>query len=197
MNASSVGMTDLHLFERLRDPGDGDAWGLFDLRYGPRIRAWCLHWGLQSVDAEDLCQQLLLKLLDKMRTFDHDPSRSFLPWLKTLVHHAVCDFLERRAHAPRGSGDPRVAELLGQLEAREDGVLWLENQRRRDLLEVALERVRRRVACSTWDTFAATALEDRSPAEVASRIGVPVDRVYDLKGRVLKMLRQEVRRLEA
>jgi DNA-directed RNA polymerase specialized sigma24 family protein len=72
----------------------------------------------------------------------------------------------------------------------------LEDQRRRDLLEMAFRRVRRQVAPSTWDAFAATTLEARSSAEVASGMGVPVHRVYDLKRRVLRMLRKEVRRLQ-
>jgi DNA-directed RNA polymerase specialized sigma24 family protein len=72
----------------------------------------------------------------------------------------------------------------------------LEEQCRRDLLETACHRVRQRVARSTWTAFVATAIEDRSPAEVASSIGAPVNRVYVLERRVLQMLRDEVRRLE-
>jgi RNA polymerase sigma-70 factor (ECF subfamily) len=196
MNANSLWALDLHLLERLRDPGDGDAWGLFDRRYGPCIRAWCLRWGLQVVDAEDLCQQLLLKLFGKLRTFVYDPDREFLPWLKTLVRHAVCDFLERQSRTVQGSGDDRVAGLLGQVEARQDVAQRLEEQFDLALLETACSRVRRRVAPSTWDALAGTVLEGRSPSEVASRLGMPVDRVYDLKGRGLRLLRQEVRRLQ-
>ena len=55
--------TSLTLLDRLRrDPKDQAAWSEFVARYGPRILQWCRGWGLQESDAQDVTQDVLLKL---------------------------------------------------------------------------------------------------------------------------------------
>jgi RNA polymerase sigma-70 factor (ECF subfamily) len=61
------------------------------------IRAWCVKWGLQSSDADDVAQDVLLKLLNAMRNFRYDPSRSFCAWLRTVTQSALSDFAAGRA----------------------------------------------------------------------------------------------------
>ena len=81
--------TSLTLLDRLRrDPKDQAAWSEFVARYGPRILRWCRGWGLQESDAQDVTQDVLLKLNGLMARFVYDPSGSFRGWLKTLAHHA-------------------------------------------------------------------------------------------------------------
>jgi DNA-directed RNA polymerase specialized sigma24 family protein len=57
-------------------PADQAAWAEFADRYGRKIYGWCRQWGLQEADAEDVTQQVLLKLADKMRTFILHAARS-------------------------------------------------------------------------------------------------------------------------
>src|SRR5262245_21503678 len=95
-----------------RDPGNQEAWGEFVAHYGPKIYHWCLRWGLQEADAQDVTQDVLLRLAQKMRHFTYDPSRSFRAWLRTLAHHAWSDFVAARGRPGLGSGDSGVAELL-------------------------------------------------------------------------------------
>ena len=58
-------------------------------RYGPQILRWCRRWDLQEADAEDVTQDVLLKLHGLMATFSsYEASESFRARLKTLVHHA-------------------------------------------------------------------------------------------------------------
>ena len=64
--------------------GPGDHVGLdgFVELYGSRIRGWCRRWGLQEADAEDVTQDVLLRLAQKLGTFQYDPARSFRGWLE-------------------------------------------------------------------------------------------------------------------
>ena len=56
--------TSLTLIMRVQqNPADLQAWDKFVQRYHPIIRAWCLRWGSQPSDADDVAQQVLLKLL--------------------------------------------------------------------------------------------------------------------------------------
>jgi RNA polymerase sigma-70 factor (ECF subfamily) len=69
-------------------PTDQAAWSEFNERYGRKIYGWCRHWHLQQADAEEVTQEVLLKLIQKLRTFRFDPARSFRAWPKTVAHHA-------------------------------------------------------------------------------------------------------------
>src|SRR5262249_15505215 len=111
--------TRVTFLERLRqDPVDQAAWDSFVERYGPPIYRGCRQWKLQDADAEDVTQEILANLAQKLRDFHYDPSRSFRSWLKTIAHHAWRDFVDsRRGRA--AAGDSQVRELMQTLEARE------------------------------------------------------------------------------
>jgi RNA polymerase sigma factor (sigma-70 family) len=189
--------TRITLLGRLRrDPTNQAAWAEFVDQYGPKIYAWCRKWSLQEADAQDVTQNVLLKLARKMGEFVYDPSRSFRAWLKTLTYHAWSDFLDSRRRPGQGSGDSGVAEILLSVEAREDLVRQLEEEFDRELLNEAMLRVRLRVAPQTWQAFTLTALEGLPGAEAAKRIPMQVAQVFVAKRRVQKMLREEVARLE-
>jgi RNA polymerase sigma-70 factor (ECF subfamily) len=56
---------------------DQAAWSGFVARYGPKILHWCRRWRLQEADAEDVTQDVLLKLHGRMATFSYEASESF------------------------------------------------------------------------------------------------------------------------
>jgi RNA polymerase sigma-70 factor (ECF subfamily) len=188
--------TRVTLLTRLRqDPTDQAAWDVFVERYGRHIYRWCRQWKLQDADAEDVTQDILVKLAQKLRAFTYDPSRSFRGWLKTLAHHAWRDFVDspRRAQA---AGGGRVWELMQTLEAREDLIQKLEEAFDHEVLEVAKVRVRLRVAPQTWEAFRLVALEGMPVAEVAATVQMQVAMVYVARSKVQKMLQEEIHKLE-
>ena len=158
--------------------------------------AWCQRWNLQEADAQDVTQNVLVKLAEKLRDFDYDPTKSFRAWLKTVAQHACSDFLHGKNRPGVGSGDSHIGRLLLNAEAREDLVKHLEREFDREILEEAMLRVRLRVAPQTWEAFWLTAFEGLSGAEAAGRIPMQVAQVYVAKRRVQKMLQEEVTRLE-
>jgi RNA polymerase sigma-70 factor (ECF subfamily) len=189
--------TRITLLGRLRrDPTNQAAWAEFVEHYGSKIYGWCRKWNLQEADAQDVTQNVLLKLAQKLREFTYDPERSFRAWLKTLTYHAWSDFLESRQRPGLGSGDSRVGDMLHSVEARDDLVKHLEAEFDREVLEEAMVRVRLRVAPQTWQAFTLTALEGLSGAEAAQRIPMQVAQVFIAKRRVQKMLQEEVAKLE-
>src|SRR5262245_39273485 len=189
--------TRLTLLNRLRqDPSDQAGWDVFVERYGRHIYRWCRQWKLQDADAEDVTQDILLKLAQKVRAFTYDPSRSFRGWLKTLAHHAWRDFINspRRTQA---AGDGQVWKVMQSLEAREDLIQKLQQAFDHELLEAAKVRVRLRVAPHTWEAFRLVALEGVPAAEVADTVRMQVAMVYVAKSKVQKMLQEELQKLEA
>jgi RNA polymerase sigma-70 factor (ECF subfamily) len=189
--------TSITLLGRLQsNPEDKEAWSEFVQRYGRIIFRWCRHWNLQEADAEDVTQNVLLRLTRKMPQFVYDQSRSFRAWLKTLTHHAWIDFVNSRQNRTQGSGDTETLQILQSVEAREDLEKHLDEAFDRELLDEAITRVRDRVAPNTWEAFRLTAIEGLSGAEAAQRVPMQVAQVFVARRRVQKMLQEEVSKLE-
>jgi len=189
--------TDVTLLARLRhDPKDQAAWADFVARYGPKILGWCRRWRLQQADAQDVTQEVLLKLNRLMATFDYDPAGSFRAWLKTLARHAWCDFVAQRLRADRGRGNRQMVAFLESPQAGADLAEDLQDEFRRELLDRAMARVRPRVASRAWDAFRLTALEGWSGSAAGAHLQMKVAQVYMAKSRVTKRIEEEVRRLE-
>jgi RNA polymerase sigma-70 factor (ECF subfamily) len=188
--------TSITLLTRLRQvPADQAAWAQFTQRYGRKIYAWCRQWDLQEADAEDVTQNVLLKLAEKMQTFQYDREGSFRAWLKTVARHAWSDYLSGRKAAVAAGGSQAV-ELLHTVEAREDLVRRLDEEFDRELLDEAAARVRQRVTPRTWQAFERTAVQGQSGAEAAAALGMKVATVFVARSKVQKMLQEEIRKLE-
>jgi RNA polymerase sigma-70 factor (ECF subfamily) len=194
---ASLPPTRVTLLARLRQhPTDQAAWAVFVECYGRHIYRWCRQWKLQHADAEDVTQDILLKLSQKLRAFAYDPSRSFRGWLRTLTHHGWRDFVDSPRRAQAAADDGQVWELRQTLEAREDLVQRLQEAFDHELLEAAQVRVRLRVAPHTWEAFRLLALEGLPVAAVAAKVQMQVAMVYVAKSKVQKLLREEIQRLE-
>ncbi len=192
MDDGGIPRTSVTLLDDLkRAPTDQAAWSRFVDRYGPCMISWCHRWGLQEADALDVSQQVLLKLSEKLRDFDYDPSRTFRGWLKTIVHHAWRDWLEHRNRRLQGSGDTAIQELMLEIDAIDDLAGQLEREHRGELLNVALRRIQGRVEPKTWEAFRLLALEGLAASEVSSRLQISVAAAYMAKSRVMAMLREE------
>ena len=193
---TSVSRTSSTLLTLLKNPADGQAWGEFVDRYGPRVYRWCQARGLQQADCEDVTQQVLTKFVQTARRFEYDRSKSFRAWLKTLTRHAVADLFADFARF-RGSGDSQVLERLQQAEADEDLERALNEEFERELLEGALYLVQLRVEPATWRAFQMTTFEGRPAAEAAAELNMSVAAVYMAKSRVQKMVKEEIQAMES
>lgn len=191
------GSTRATLLARLRQaPSDQAAWGEFVAHYGPAVRAWCRRWGLQEADVEDVTQNVLLRLSVKLPEFAYDRTKSFRAWLKVLTGNACRDYLRRVAAATAGSGDTAVRDLLESAPAQADLEARLDEAFDRELLAVAAEAVKARVAPQTWEAFRLTAVDGLPGAEAAARIPMQVSQVYVAKRRVQKLLQEELAKLD-
>jgi RNA polymerase sigma factor (sigma-70 family) len=197
MESTAASLTSSTLLGRLRrDPTDQQAWTVFVQRYGPKIYRWCRTWKLQEADAQDVTQNVLGRLAQKMGTFVYDPDRSFRGWLRTLTHHALSEFVADRQKRSRGKEDLTALSQLASVTARDDLVRGLGEEFDKELMEEAMSRVQLRVASHMWEAFRMTAMEGLSGAEVAVRLGMKVATVYTAKSKVNRLLQLEVQRLE-
>jgi RNA polymerase sigma factor (sigma-70 family) len=193
MPSNPIDDTSLTLMMRLqKSPTDVRAWGEFVERYGPMIRAWCLKWGLQDSDADDVVQEVLVKLFAAIRKFQYDATRSFRAW---LTQHAWSDFIAARRKDPGRYACP-IDLAADSTEAQSDLERQIEDAFDAELLELALNRVKKRIKAATWDAFQLTVLDGLSGAAAAAKLQIPVAHVFVAKSRVQRMLQEEARILK-
>src|SRR5262245_3562755 len=169
-------------------PGRDGAWETFEARYAPLIRTWCARRGLRGADADDLTQDILLKLFDRLPTYDRTRGR-FRDWLAVLVRNAALDWLRARQRRPgdqgAGGGDGRLDGLC-DLSGPDELAIALEGGIGYEVAQL-VEEVRRR-ARDSWPAFAGHTLEGRPAVEVARELGKSVGAVYQACSRVKAML---------
>lgn len=194
MNHQSLD-TSISLLQRLRrEQFDESAWSEFVDRYGRLILKWVRRWGANETESRDATQEVLLHLVRQMRDFEYDESRSFRSWLKTVTHRTWAHLRAKngRCNAPGGSW---MDAILESLPAREDLQLAMERQAERELLDLAIQRVRTRVQPRTWRAFECVTLECQSGEDVSRQLGMPLSSVYVARHNVYKMLREELGQL--
>jgi RNA polymerase sigma factor (sigma-70 family) len=179
------------------DPSDQIAWETFVACYGPKINSWCRQRGLQEADAEDVTQNVLLRLARALKTFTYDPSKTFRGWLRQVTEHALSDFfLDRKRRPGAGRGGDHVLEALETVQARDELMVGLEPEFAHEMVRQASIAVRARVESQTWEAFVLTAYDGRPGEEVAERLGMTVTAVFKAKSRILAFIREEVERLD-
>jgi RNA polymerase sigma factor (sigma-70 family) len=198
MHSESAYGTHPSLLGRLgNDPNDPEAWQAFVNRYGGLLYRWCRQWKLQECDAEDVTQNILLRIARQIRTFQYDRKRRFRGWLRVVAQAAWCDWLDDQNRVDKGTGDSAVFKFLNLVEARDDLLKSLNSEFDLELLEMASVQVRLRVDPVTWEAFRLQAYDGLSGAETATRLSINLGSAFVAKSRVRKMLQEIVRELDA
>jgi RNA polymerase sigma-70 factor (ECF subfamily) len=116
-----------------------------------------------------------------------------------VTNNAIRDLVQQWNRSGRGSGDSQVIESMAAIQAPEALAALaaeIEAEAEWELLREAQERVKLRVKPHTWHAYYGVAIDSRPAAEVAQSLGMPVAEVYVAKSRVLKLLRQEIEKLD-
>jgi RNA polymerase sigma-70 factor, ECF subfamily len=203
--SSSVWLrTQEGLIARIRESDANEAWEEFYQTYCRVIYNYARRFGLSNDDAEDIVQEVFVKIMRKLPSFHYDRSRGrFLSWIKTITRTTATDFLRRRQ--ARIEGQPRVespegatplVEQIPDPNSPDTPDPW-HDEWRESLLKQALSRVRTHVDVKTFRAFVLCAFEGRQPAGVARALGMSTNSVYVAKSRVLRQLKREVEALRS
>ena len=186
--------TSQTLIGRLAHDPSSEAWGEFVDKYAPTVFTWAWQAGLQDSDAADVTQEVLMKLLEKMRVFQYDPKRgSFRGWLKTITVNSARDCGRRLARTPIGPdglssvGDPASWDELGRR---------IDEEYQQQLLAQAESVVKGIVKPNTWRVYEMLIKECMATTVVAASLDLKIAEVYVAKSRVLKRLKEVVQQIE-
>jgi len=178
------------LLAKLRETDQPEAWDRFVSLYGPMLLAWASRQGLSGHDAEDLTQEVLIKLLQLLRTFQRDEGQSFRAWLFVITRNQCLDFRRRKATRalPIAEGLSSVGD--GSNEQRVDELD--EREYRLRLIRGGLDVIRGDFDKSTIDAFLRVTIEDQPVKDVASELRMSPGAVYMARNRVLTRLREHL-----
>lgn len=185
------------LIVRIRDPSNRAAWDHFEQLYRPVIFRIARAKGLQHADALDLVQQVLLSVASAIGQYEkRDDEIRFRHWLSRITRNAILKALTRQPR-DRACGGSAILDVLSEVpsaDAETEALLRLEY--RRELFRQAARRVRREVAESTWLAFEMSLLQRSSVEQTAGLLNLSTGSVYAARSRVMRRLRDAVRRLE-
>ena len=179
------------LLNRLRDGSDALAWDEFFDRYWPLIFSFARYRGCSDHTAEEIVQDVMLKVFQQRDVFQYDPTRGrFRDWLGTVVRNQVAEFRRRpsdRVRGQGGNGDTPQSEPVAQHDAPQ--AAWKASFER-SLLVILLDVIRREMNPRAYLAFELFVLEDLPVAEVAQSTGVTRSAVYKTRTRVFKRVRK-------
>jgi RNA polymerase sigma-70 factor, ECF subfamily len=185
--------TPVSLLERLRLEPDDQAWQqLVDL-YTPLIRGWLRRYSLQDQDADDLVQDILTVVVQKLPQFEHDRRQgAFRHWLRSIAVNRLRLFWRSGSARAALGGKAGLAESLDLLEDPTSELSRAWNQEHdRYVTERLLKLIEPQFEPATWNAFRLQVSEGRKAAEAAGALGISVNAALIAKSRVLARLRRE------
>ena len=176
--------TQLPVIDGVRSQ-DPERWRQFDAIYRPILAAYLSKKGLDESEANDVIQDIYVKLLGKIQTYDRSKCR-FRSWLFTVAQNTLIDHARRRASRKKAL-DGWAAQVLqatpSDSAAMEEVWRWIHREK---ILRHALKVVRARVSPKAWTCFEQRLLRNRPAAEIAAEIGIEPNSVYVHACRVMK-----------
>ena len=184
-----MGPTRQSLLVRARG-GEGAAWNDLCVVYRPLIVGWLRRQSVPASDLDDLMQEILLKVVRSLPSFEHSgQSGAFRSWLRTIVHNCCCDYWRSPARRAGAGGDEAAAALELLEEPGSPLNRYWDDEHDRHLVRCLLRLVELEFAPTTVRAFHRVALEGASGSEVASELGLSAAAVYAARSRVLRRMR--------
>jgi len=188
------------LIGRLRNRQDDDSWRDFFQTYWKLIYGFAIRCGCSDAEAEEVVQETVISISRKMPEYRYDPAVcSFKGWLMHVTNWRVIDQLRKRRSGEEMSLslDGSAANLIEQMAGSapsEFETLW-EQEWQKNLIDAAMERVKRKVNAQHYQIFHLLLVKGHSPGKVASMLKINVARVYLAKHRVSALVQKEIKSL--
>jgi len=197
--------TRASLLGRLKDWEDNESWRDFFDTYWRLIYNFAAQRGLSHEESQEVVQETVVAVARSIGKFQYDPQVcAFKTWLLGMTRSKIANQFAKRARQPAAlagtpGDDSRATPLLDRLadEATAPGDEAWDAEWAKNLMEAAIQRVKRRVSIEQFQMFDLFVLKDWSAREVAKTLAVTIAHVYVAKHRIAKLIRKEVAAIEA
>lgn len=190
--------TRASLLFRLRDSKDHEAWVEFVEIYEPAVYRQLRKCGLQDADARELMQELFVAVSRQLPRWELSKERgSFRGWLRRVTRNLVINWMKNGQRRIVAWGGPESQSLFEDLAAKDSPEsAEFDCELRRSIFQRASEIVRQEQSPKAWQAFWATAVEGKTPGNVAADLGMSEVAVRVAKCRVLARLKEIVSTFE-
>lgn len=187
--------TRASLLSRVRNSSDQEAWREFDETYRELILRYCLARRLQTADAEDVRQLVMLNLAKGLRTFEYRPERGrFRHYLCKTIRHAISHHAARPKSTGRALDTLEIAEIaIGDVGAPDDvwEREWMDHHYR-----IAMRTIRKSFEPQSISMFDRL-LAGQSVEDVAAEFGTTSQAVHKVKQRIrnrmMELVQEQIR----
>jgi len=193
------------LVERLTNWNDQKNWQEFFNAYSRLIHSTARRAGLADAEAQDVVQETILTVAKNIDRLKYDPALgSFKGWLLNITRWRIADQFRKRErpgihrspqHSAPETDRTRTIERIADPAGGDLEAAW-NSEWQQNLLEAALQRVKRKVNPKQYQIFDCYALKQWPATKVVRELGVNIAQVYLARHRVSALLKKEIETLE-
>lgn len=191
------------LLGRLKDWDNNTSWREFFDTYWKLIYAFAIKRGLNHQEAEEVVQETFLAVAKSISSLEYNPDHCrFKTWLLTVTRSKIANLYEKKARAPAfhqpedASLSTPAAQEAADVKQQEDWERLWESEWEKNLMDAAIQRVKRRVSIEQFQMFDLFVLKGWPAREVSKTLHVTLAHIYVAKHRIAKLLRKEVADIE-
>lgn len=179
------------LLLRIRDRSDTCAWRTFDALYRPMLERFARGRGLTPEDAEDVAQQCLTVIADRIAEFAYDAQKGrFKSWLRTLVNNRVRNLLRDRRECQADTATLQSPQVSEPSPDEAFDRIWQEEHLWHCLRELQAE-----VEPTTFRAFQCYVIEQWPLERVCAELNLKPNNVYTIKWRLTERVAARMREL--
>lgn len=184
---------------------DAGGWSQFYGIYGKLLRVFALRSGLTETEADEVVQETAIAMSRHLPEYRYDPKVcKFKTWLLNQASWRIKDRIKRRNR----EADHMVSLHLSDDTARTSAInrvsdpasidldALFETEWRKNLIAVALERVKEDFTDRQFQIFDLLVFKEWPAADVARSLGVTLANAYVTRHRISAALKKEARRME-
>ena len=176
--------------------GENSAWEELLTGHSRKIYNLCYRFTGRTSEAEDLTQEVFIKVFQTLRTYDAAQG-AFSTWLNRVARNHLVDHYRRtRKDRLTSSIDEDGGQMAAQIEDRpsqsEGPMARVESRERRELLQAALDRL----SPDMREAVILRDLQDLEYEEISQVLGVPVGTVKSRINRGRLELARVLKRME-
>jgi RNA polymerase sigma factor (sigma-70 family) len=188
--------TNLELLAAVKSRSE-TSWPLFVRKYSRILRRWCDEWNATPEDSEDVVQETLLELFQKINDYKANPGTPFRAWLRKVAYYRYLRLLKknRRLTSFTDALDNRNQAFDRRLELdaiRDTFLEVVDRIAEEEVMEIACIRIANRISKENWEIFCRKELEGVPSKILADEFGISTNAVDVITFRVRKMIRAEL-----
>lgn len=187
--------TRLTLIQRAMNHEDEQAWNEFVEVYKNYIYVIIRQMNVSKDDCDDLLQQVFVKIWKGFEDFEYGKNRSkFRTWLGGVTHRAVIDYFRKEKSLAKKqdkvSSDSEYTDFMSFTQSEVEQMA--EKEWRIYISNLAMQNIKKIFSGKAIEAFEMSVAEVPGE-EIAEKLGIALDSVYNLKSRVKKRLVEEIK----